>query len=73
MNRTGRWVLGARKLLSSTAVLAAIGVAGIGLTVAGCGGGGSPAVGPAARLGAHRGGTGSRHELARQDQSDVDP
>jgi hypothetical protein len=44
MNRTGRWVRGARKLLPSTAVLAAIGAAGIGLTVAGCGGGGSPAV-----------------------------
>ena len=48
MNRTGRsWrVPGARKLLPPTAVLAAIGVAGIGLTVAGCGGGGSPAVNP---------------------------
>jgi hypothetical protein len=44
MNRTGRWARGARKLLPSTAVLAAIGAAGIGLTVAGCGGGGSPAV-----------------------------
>jgi hypothetical protein len=41
MNRTGRSrrVPGARKLLSIT-------VAGIGLTVAGCGGGGSPAVNP---------------------------
>ncbi len=44
MNRTGRWVPGARKLLSSTAVLAVIGVTGIGLTVAGCGGGASPAI-----------------------------
>jgi len=41
MNRTGRWVPRARQLLSSTAVLAAV-----GLTVAGCGGGGSPAVSP---------------------------
>jgi hypothetical protein len=41
MNRTARWVPGARKLLPSTAVLAAI-----GLTVTGCGGGGSPAVNP---------------------------
>ena len=46
MNRTGRWIPGARKLLPSTAVLAAIGVTGIGLTVAGCGGGGSPSVNP---------------------------
>lgn len=41
MNRTGRWVPRARQLLSSTAVLAAA-----GLTVAGCGGGGTPAVNP---------------------------
>lgn len=46
MNRIGKsWrIPWARRLLPSTAVLAAIGVAGIGLTVAGCGGGGSPAV-----------------------------
>ena len=45
MNRTGRSrrVLG---VLPSTTVLAAMGVAGIGLAVAGCGGGGSPAVNP---------------------------
>jgi hypothetical protein len=41
MNRTGRWVPKARQLLSSTAVLAAT-----GLTLAGCGGAGSPAVDP---------------------------
>jgi hypothetical protein len=41
MNRTGRWVPRARQLLSSTAVLAAT-----GLAVAGCGGGGTPAVNP---------------------------
>ena len=48
MNRTGRsWrIPGARKLLPSTAVLAAVGAAGLGLTVAGCGGAGSPAVSP---------------------------
>ena len=48
MNRTGRsWrIPGARKLLPSTAVLAAAGAAGLGLTVAGCGGAGSPAVSP---------------------------
>lgn len=45
MNHAGRWVPKARKLLPSTAVLTAVGVAGIGLTVAGCGGGGAPVVG----------------------------
>jgi hypothetical protein len=49
MNRTGTsWrIPGARKLLPATAVLAATGVTAIGLTVAGCGGAGSPAVSPA--------------------------